>query len=290
MTDSTTDDSRIDTLLRDGLGGARTDPRWDADGTSLTFSGIRSAARTRRRRARLGAAAGVAALVAGGALGLSALPDSGVPEELQYAAPPQSSAAPSAGARAVPGVRPPFRPDSGRDWLLTRAEHAAFLRTHVVPSPGPGAGAGPSPAPLQGASARLAADARTALPADARLDREDDLGGAPGVTGLHVRLADGTPVEVRREQLPAPVPYETWGGGDGDARVPAVADVPGTSSALVARAEVGYGWSGGRPGGARSVQVVDARGVLTTWYAPTSVPLGTVQSWAVRTAQAAEHR
>jgi hypothetical protein len=109
------------------------------------------------------------------------------------------------------------------------------------------------------------------------LVRQDAPNGLAGAAAIHVRLADGTPVEV--ELYPLQGPMSTQFGGDGPQRPMTRRDLP-TGSVLVTIAGAGYGWGPDIPGGANVAFTVTPGGVQISWSAPLSVPLETVASWA----------
>lgn len=270
----------LEQRLADALGAARTDERWAVAPRPDAVDAVRRGARHRRRRTAVLSAAG-AVVVLAGAIGLAG---SGLPGyHDRVVAPP--AAAPRADAGGpVPGVTPDWTPASGRDWLLTGEQWDAFMATHTVPESS-GQSRVPSPAPLGQPSEQLLADVAPVLPPGTQTTREDSVGGNPDEAAVHVRLADGTPVEVLREQAIGPTAYDRWGGDVPPVPGTELADVPGTTAALLVVPEIGYGWGPEIPDGARIAVVVTRSGLTTRWLAPLSVPMETVRAWALAAAQ-----
>jgi hypothetical protein len=265
-------DDPVERLLTDALRSARTDQRWAVPARPDMTHRVRRAVR-RRRRGQVALAVAAAAIVLPGAvLGLAALPGDERSQDEVFAG------APLAPGEPVPGIAPEFAPSSGSDWLLTEEGLERFAASHSVPSSRPNPVQ--SPGPLTDYSARLLADVEAGLPAGATTERQDALNGDPATAGIHVLLPDGTPVEVEREPLQAPVAYPLYFGG-AQRPVPPPAVVAGSDSAVLSVQEVGYGWGPGIPAGARSVTVVRRDGEATRWYAPLSVPLDMVTQWAL---------
>lgn len=282
MTTPSPVDDPVERLLASALRSARTDDRWAvATAPGLAHRVRRATSRQRRYRAAVAATAGVAAL-GGATAGLAQLGGGGQePVDSVFAtSAPTTTTPPVAGPPPSPvaGISPEFTPAHGRDWLLSDEQFARFAESHTTPSPRPNPVQ--SPAPLTDYSARLLVDVEAALPAGSSAERQDALNGDPATAGIHAALPDGTRVEVDREPLQTPVPVDSWYAGSG-AGTPQVDDVPGSDSALVSLPEVGYGWGPGIPDGARLVAVVRRDGEVTRWYAPLSVPLETVQQWAL---------
>lgn len=277
--------SDLEDRLREALTAARHDERWAAAG-STTVEGVRSAGGAQRRRGRLSTTAGALALLAVGGTMVGQLGSertNGPSDSLSPANTPSARASSAAPASPVPSITPAWTPQSGQDWILTDKQFAEFERAHVLPSSAPGQGTVPSPAPLRAESARLAEQA--ALPAGSDVQREDDAAGEPGTTALHVTLADGVPVEVERRRLQSPV-----SAGTHDPRLATATEVtvPGTTSTALVWDQVGYGWRGAYPEGARMVMTISADGTTTSWYAPLTIPLVMIKDWAVRTEQASQ--
>lgn len=270
----------IEDRLRAALVQARTDDRLGVAARTTSVESVHRAGRTRRRRAR--AAAATAALVVlstGTAVVVGA---SGGGAQTLGPASPAAPALPQ--VAPAPGITPAFVPRHGRDWLLTDPEAQAFEATHVLPSPEPGEGTVPSPAPLGPRSERLETQVRTAsaqgvVPAallnGMRAVREDDAGGRPDLTALHLTLAGDMAVKVQRLRFPFP---ERLSDLFEQAQRPGrLVDVPGTTA-------VAFDIS---PGHAREVGTVAADGQATLWSAPPSLPLDLLWRWAVATEQAA---
>lgn len=278
----------LEDQLRDSLSSARTDERWAVPVSPDALDRVRRLRRRRQRRTAVLSVAACAALAGGAVLVITALPGSraqlgtsasgGVPE-----------------GSPAPGITPAWVPTSGRDWLLSNEDYAAFEASHPrgpAASPGPGEGRVPSPAPLGPASAELLSYVQGAgLPGGATLRREDAPGGDPDSTIIHVTLADGTPVAVIRRQLARPFAYHQY-AGDGVNAGATLEDVPGTTSAAAVYPAYGYGFgksysfdAQGNNVEGHGVNVVTRSGVLTSWAAPHAVPLATVRGWALAAAQ-----
>ena len=274
---TTPTDDPLERLLATALRDARTDDRWAVPtAPGLAHRVRRATVRRRRQRALVAVTAGLA-LVGGGTAVLAQARGGGAADSV-YARPTTTS--PAAAPSPVAGVSPDYLVDEGSDWLLSRDDYVDFFTTHSMPSPRPNPVQ--SPAPLTGASARLLADVESVLPDGATTDRQDALDGDPARVGVHVRLADGTPVEVEREPLQTPIAYLGVGGsGSIGSGVSAVQDVPGSASAFVVFPGISYGWGPGVEHGARRVLVVRPDGEATSWYAPLSVPVETVTQWAL---------
>lgn len=270
-------DDPAERLLTDALRDARTDERWAVQARPGMAHRVRRASLRRRRGQAVLAAAAAAVVLTGAVAGLTQLPGGDRPTDAVIAGPAPAPGEPG------PVITPEFTPTSGRDWLLTEQEFERFTATHAAPSPRPNPVQ--SPAPLTDYSARLLADVEAALPAGATTERQDALNGDPATAGIHIRLADGTPVEVDRQPLQGPVAYPLYFGG-AQRPVPEPAAVPGSDSAVLAVENVGYGWGPTIADGARSVTVVRRDGEATRWYAPLSVPLETLTRWSL----AAEER
>ncbi len=280
---------RLDDLLSEALH----DDRLALPVSPDTLSAVRRS-RARRQRVRaVGAVGATGSLVLASVLVVQSVRPTTPSSSLRPAAggPPASS--PATPASSVPGISPAWMPNSGNDWLMTTAEYDAFEASHTrapVPSPGPGQGRVPSPAPLASPSAQLADEGGHAdLPTGTDVRREDSPGGDPDATALHLTLADGTPVEVERRQLPGPLPFHAY-AGDGVNEGATERPVPGTSAGAAVYPQYGYGfpppYAGTDPAvGAHGVAVVTEDGVMTTWAAPASVPLADLQRWAFTAAQ-----
>lgn len=266
---STTED-----LVADALREARTDPRFAVSPASDAAWRVRRAATAARRRVT---ALAVAAVTVTGGAGTAAalhLPAQGGGESVLRVGG-------VSGGAPVPGISPPWRPRSGLDWLLADAAYRRFVADHTTPSPAPHTVT--SPARLTAVSARLLADVRGALPSETELLRQDAPDGEAGAAAVHATMPDGTPVEVQQRPLGAPIDYETWWRGATEGPWRGATQGPrllATGSAYVAAAQVGYGWAGRAPDGARAVLMVTPSGEVTTWYAPLSVPLREVIFWA----------
>ncbi len=274
-------DDPVVSLLTSALREARTDARWAVPARPGMAHRVRRASQRRRRRTAVGGVVGAAVVLSGAVAGFASLPDPDRPGERVFAVgAPGAPGAPATKLGApVPGISPEFVPTSGRDWLLDDLELEQFAATHTTPSPRPNPVQ--SPAPLTDYSARLLADVEGALPEGATTQRQDALNGDPSTAGIHVRLADGTPVEVTREPLQQPISYQSY-FSDGTGRAaPDVTDIPDSASALVAADRVGYGWGPDIPADARAVTVIRADGEMTRWFAPLTVPLETVKAWAL---------
>lgn len=264
----------LEQRLADALGAARTDDRWAVPPQPGAYQAVRRGARRRRQRTTaLGTAAGVLAVVGVVGLAGTSLPGSQDRVVGGVAAPP------AAGGEPVPGVQPEWRPASGREWLMTGPEWDAFMAVHEVPETG-GQSRVPSPAPLAPASGQLLQEVEPVLPEGARAQREDAVGGDPDTSAVHVQLADGTPIEIERRQLPGPLPWDRLGGDGPAPQGTRVEDVPGTTTALLLQPGVGYGFPGWT-GGANGVLVVTRDGLATFWVAPVVVPVETLRSWAL---------
>lgn len=272
--------SQLEQQLTDALGSARSDERWALSADLDVRAVRRLAGRRRRRTAVATAAASVVVLgVVGVAAGALASGTRTVDRVGQVAA--------QAPGQPVAGISPAWTPASGRDWLLSGAEYDRFAGGHTVVDHPTGQSRVPSPAPLASPSKALLADLRDALPTGATTRREDAPGGDPDATAVHVRLADGTPVEVERTQLWQPLAYDRL-GGDTPVAGSSVEDVPGTTTALLLQPDAGYGFPG-RSDGAHAVAVVTRSGGWTYLVAPETVPLATVRGWALQVATAESH-
>lgn len=267
----------LDDTLRDTLA----DDRWALPVRPDTLDRVRRGRAARRRRTALVSATAALTLAGAGAVVLTNLPQGSGTRLGTYASGGTPAGSP------VPGISPPFLPDSGRDWLLTSAQWSTYSLSHTGPSPGPGQSTVASPAPLAEQSAGLLAEVQAAgLPAGAVLRREDSVGGQPGSAAVHVMLADGTPLEVLRSTLPEPIDVESFSGdGEGQNQDATVVDITGTSSAAAVFPTLGYGFADETGSGAHGVIVVTRGGVATTWAAPSRVPLGDLQRWAIAAAQ-----
>jgi len=272
-----------DSLLENALRESLNDDRWALPVPPDSLPRLRRGRAARRRRTAVLTVTGCLALTAAGVAVATSLPH---PSQRlgTYASGGNPPGSP------VAGITPPFVPDSGRDWLLTSAQWAEFSRTHTHPSPGPGQSVVSSPAPLAEQSADLLADVEAAaLPTSATLRREDSVGGQPGAAAVHVRLEDGTPVEVLRQQLQEPFAFDAVNGpgrdGNGENRDATVVDVPGTTSAASLYPNYGFGFPGESGAESRGVIVVSRGGVMTTWVAPQRVSLDTLRGWAIAAAQ-----
>jgi hypothetical protein len=274
----------LDQLLHDALHDDRLALPVPAD----TLEQIRRMRRRRQRLAVAGTSVAALALV-GGAVGAATTLSSSSTTLSPYSAGgvPQGSAAPS--------ISPSWMPTSGDDWLLTDSEYRSFYTSHTqapYPSPGPGQGRVPSPAPLTSRSELLLQDVQAGqLPAGTDYRREDSPGGDPDETAVHVKLPDGTPIEVFRRSLDGPFAFHQ-NAGDGVNADATEEQVPGTSSGAALYPDFGYGfgpnWSSDVHGvqvGAHGVVVVSRGGVATTWAAPSTVPLTTLRAWAYAAAQ-----
>jgi hypothetical protein len=256
----------VEELLAAALADARTDDRWAIAPPAQALTTVRRAA-ARQRTATAGAAL-LAAAAAG--VGVSLV----VGQDGQQAV-VQQPADGGTQPHAVAGIEPEWIPTTGSDWVLDKPVYDEFVASHVLPSAAPHTVR--SPAPLTEASARLLRDVRTGLAADATTVRQDAPNGLAGAAAIHVRLADGTPVEVERMQLQWPMPTQFT--GDGTERPMTRRDLA-SGSVLVTIAGAGYGWGPDIPQGANVAFVVTATGVYTYWAAPLSVPLETVAGWA----------
>jgi hypothetical protein len=257
----------IEELLAAALADARTDDRWAIAPKAQALTAVRRSAARRRT-----ATAGGALLVAAGAtagISLAVGHDPGQQTVIQQ--PADGGTQP----HAVPGVEPEWTPTTGSEWVLDKPAYDDFVMTHILPSPAPHTVR--SPAPLTEASGRLLRDVEQGLPADATTVRQDAPNGLAGAGAIHVRLADGTPVEVERMQLQEPI--STQFGGDGPQKPMTRHDLP-TGSVIVTIAGALYGWGPGIAGGANIALVVTPTGQYTYWAAPVSVPLTTVAGWA----------
>jgi hypothetical protein len=264
----------IEDLLRDTL----TSADWDVPVRPGALEDLRRRRTAHRRRTAGATALGGLAVVGAVAAGVSLLPS----HQVQLAT--YAGGGVPAGSPA-PGISPTWVPQTGRDWLLPPQDADAFWSAHTRPSPRPGQSVVESPAPLGPQSAELLSDVQAAgLPTDARLRREDAVGGQPDAAAVHVTLPDGTPVEVERSWAQGPMPYVWQDGLDhSDARVE---DVPGTSTAGVAYAQFGYGFGlAYLHDRSHGVITVSRGGVLTMWAAPSVVPLDALKAWAFAAAQ-----
>jgi hypothetical protein len=259
----------LDDLLTEALH----DERWALPVPADTLSSVRRLRRARRRRAVLLSTAASVAVLTGVAVAVAEVPGSSTDRVATYA----SSAA------VAPMISPAWTPTSGREWLLTNQEYDAFYASHTkapYPSPGPGQGRVPSPAPLTDRSAALLADVLAGgLPTGTTYRREDSPGGDPNETAVHVTLADGTPVEVSRRSLDGPFAFHR-DGGDGVNAGATEEAVPGTDDAAALYPDFGYGFAHYAGDRAHGVNVVTASGVVTSWAAPSVVPLATLRTWA----------
>lgn len=264
--------SDVEDFLSAALRNARSDPAWDVTPRRVDLNGVRRAAHARRRRVRyVAVTSGLALLLGGGLAGLSL--DGGHSETLRPAAPPATAPAPAPVPTPVPSVTPAWRPTSARDWILTHEQYLTFTSTHQVERPTAPPPQLASPAPLTPATAALEAQARAGLPAGSTLDRDDAPAGEPGVAALHVTLPDRTPLEVQQRQLTEPQDQSNG---------PAVMPVPGSTDLYSTTTNsVGYSFPGQRRDGVHAVHVFDSHGRITAWYAPTTVPLTTLTSWAL---------
>lgn len=198
-------------------------------------------------------------------------------------------------ARAVPGISPPFVPVSGREWLASPTQHAAFVAAHTgaALASGPYPPARPDPTLTQ---ADLAHDVGLAgLPAGTTF-RVMAIDSEPHLTAT---LPSGVLVDVLRHRSTIPFIWSFDSSGRPTAPDRAhylIVDVPGTSSAAgLTRAVSPYGFPNAAPGAAdadgdhvpdvNDVVVVDAQGVTTDWHAYTAIPLEQLRSWAFATAQ-----
>lgn len=267
----------LDQLLHDALH----DDRLALPVPAETLDVVRRKRRARQRLVITGASVAALAL-AGGSVALVSLRSSSSSTLSPYLEGGLPAGSPA------PGITPAFVPGSGRDWLLTGPEYDAYRASHTHPSPAPGQSVVHSPAPLSSQSAQLLEDVTAAtLPSSASLRREDSVGGQPNVAAVHVRLADGTPIEIQRAQAQEPFAYAMT-GIDGSSTMTApgahVVDVPGTSSAAGVIPDASYGFAG-RTDRTEEVVVVTRGGVVTTWWAPVTVPLADLQQWAIAAAQ-----
>ena len=270
----------IEDLLRDTL----TSGDWDLPVRPGAMEDLRRRRVAHRRRTAGAAALGGLALVGAVVAGVSLLPSHDV-QLATYAAGGVPAGSPA------PSISPSWVPEHGRDWLLSNGDAEAFWAAHTRPSPGPGEGVVESPAPLGQASAALLADVEAAdLPSGAQSRREDAVGGSPVTTAVHIRLANGTPVEVYRVPMYGPFAFHQ-NGGDGVNAGATVEDVPGTTSAAAVYPDFGYGFvafpsaTAGEAPVAHAVVVVTRGGVMTTWAAPSVVPLETLKAWAFAAAR-----
>lgn len=286
----------LETLLSESLA----DDRW-ALPARLDIASLRAAGRRRQARRRTATATLAVAALLAGAGGLLAVQRE--PDRLGYAgsgpsAQPAPTTTPVPGSRPaphtpVPGITPAFSPTRGSDWLLTVDQARTFASVHVTPSPCCGQSVVPSHAPLTARTLDLVADGRAGLPPGADVVGEQDPGGQPAVEALHVHLADGTPVEVERAQLQVPLAAAELENRGSTVPSLTVRDVPGSSAALLSMADYGYGygfqdWQGDP--GAQLAMTVTAGGVTTRWASPVTLPLATLQGWAVAAEQHAAAR
>jgi hypothetical protein len=261
----------IEELLAAALADARTDDRWAIAPKAQAMTSVRRAATRQRTRNAGLALAGIAVGSVGGIAVLASLGDGGNQVVLQPGN-PGASPAPS----PVAGISPEWTPRSGADWMLDKDEYDAFVSSHTLPSPAPHGVQ--SPAPLTERSARLAADAERVLPAGSTIVRQDAPDGLATAAALHVHLADGTPLEVRREPLQQPI--SSFMFGDGQPHAVITRRDLATGSVLVSIAHTGYGWGPGIDEGANTAVVISAAGLETTWNGPMSIPLDTIAQWA----------
>ena len=257
----------IEQLLAAALIEARNDDRWGIAPKTGTLTSVRRAAtRQRARNAGLALAA-----ITGATAGLAVLGGDGPGTQTIVQQPADGAASP----QPVPGISPEWIPDSGAEWVLDKDAYDAFAAAHSLPSPRPHTVK--SPAPLTEYSARLQRDVRAALGGDAVAVRQDAPDGDAAAAAIHAVLPDGSPVEIRRAPLQAPITSQF--GGDGPQYVPTRKDLA-SGSVLLTLAHAGYGWGPDIPEGANIAVVITVNGVETSWAAPVSVPLTTVAGWA----------
>jgi hypothetical protein len=180
---------------------------------------------------------------------------------------------------AAVGISPPFVPQTGRDWIQTRAQSDSFYRTHAVPSPGPVL----ESVQRQSGPDLLADVSAASLPGGATIGQPTAAPGDYGAVALQVLLPGNVPVEVTRRQ--STFPGVARGAGE------VVDAVPGTAaSAAVVMPFFGYAFPPGTPGDvdansdgnpdANAVSVITRAGVETFWVAPSSVDMDDLRSWA----------
>lgn len=267
----------IDALLREALTPEHLD--------LPVRAGFLSDVRMRRRRRRI-AGTGVAA----GAIAVTALAGISL---LQLSSPSSTlSTYASGGVPAgtpVPGISPEFIPQSGRDWLLTSADLAAFNAGHAVPRAylfGDPRSV-PSPAPVTADTDELRSYAAgAALPPGCTFTTDEAYDGDGRVSVLHITLPDGKPVWLQRQRLAKP--HDVSPGEDINQVVAvSVEDIPATTSALATYDDYhfGFGEHWNATGTAHAVNVATVGGVEWTWIAPHPVPVPTLKAWAISAEQ-----
>jgi hypothetical protein len=256
----------VEALLAAALTDARTDDRWGIAPKAQALTSVRRAAtRQRTRNAGLALVA-----VAGATAGLSAL-GAAAPKTQAIVQQPGDGTS----GQPVAGISPEWVPQSGDDWILDKHAYDEFVASHTMPSSRPHTVQ--SPAPPTEYSARLQRDVVAALGSSAGAVRQDAPDGDGAAAAIHAKLPDGTPVEIRREPLQAPISDQF--GGDGPQYIPTRRSLP-TGSVLLSIAHSGYGWQDGWQEGAAVAITITPDGTETSWFAPLTIPLSTVIRWA----------
>lgn len=260
----------LDDQLRDAL----RDDRWALPVAPDTLSVVR---RKRAKRQRTRAVGAVLVLGCAG-FGGAALVIRGAGAGPTVRLSPYAAAGVPPGSPA-PGISPAFVPDSGRDWLLNRAQWQAYDGTHTHPSPAPGQSSVHSPAPLSSQSENLLFEVTHAgLPDDGTYTRDDSNGGQPGVAVVQATLPNGVHLYIVESLLQEPYNYEYSELTADDAAKIHVTDIPGTSSALLTSA------------GTASAFVVSRGGVSTSWaVVKGEVSPETLWAWAIAAEQHSGH-
>lgn len=262
----------IEDLLAAALADARTDDRWAIAPKAQALTSVRRAATRQRSRNAGVALTAVAAAATGAAFGLNAVgPQDSTGQVLVQPGDGGDAPAPT----PAPGISPDWIPRSGADWFLDKPAFDAFVAGHTLPSDKPNNVQ--SPAPLTELSERLESDVRFVMPKGTSTTRQDAPDGDPSAAAVHAQLADGTPVEIRRQQLWQPLSSQY--DGDTPSRRTTRRALP-SGSVLVTIAHTGYGWGPSIPEGANTALVITRSGTETTWNVPLSIPLSTVAEWA----------